>query len=222
MAITRNQIVEAILEGTAVANTRYEIWSNGWWVTDSGVEGLMGASIAEALHERQEPQECILMELSMADVTRRSKARPKRGPRPTTIRGGNRVDIVLLNRSDRPICVIELKRSWNRDTCLTDLDRVHNLVWRLSYQNGGSLRRGFLAMTIAKSARGRKMPEDRIAEQKNVIETIIRKHFSKRKTTGVRFCLGDSVPLAEPFREDYGNWAAAGFCVEIYVRRAQR
>ena len=31
----------AIFAGIRAANVEYEKWSNGWWVTDSGVEGLM-------------------------------------------------------------------------------------------------------------------------------------------------------------------------------------
>ncbi|MDE2808462.1 MAG: hypothetical protein OXN90_08590 [Gemmatimonadota bacterium] len=218
MAITRDEIVEGILEGAAAANAKYERWSNGWWVTDSGVEGLMTASIAEALHERQEEDERILMELSIAEVRRRSRARPRRGPRPETLGDAKRVDIVLLNRHNRAVCAIEVKRSWNRDACLKDLKRVHDLVRTLSFGDGGRLRRGFLALSIAKSATRRKLPEDRIAEEKRRIEETVRHWFRRKKTTGLRFDLGEPVPLAVQYQEIYGDWAAAGLCVEVYAR----
>ena len=32
-------IKDAVLDGIHAANIRYEEWSRGWWVTDSGVEG---------------------------------------------------------------------------------------------------------------------------------------------------------------------------------------
>ena len=219
MTIAWAQIVEGILEGTSKANTRYEEWSNGWGVTDSGVEGLMVASIAEALHERKELHESILMELSMAYVTRWSNARPKRGRRPGTYSDHNRVDMVLLNGSDRPICVIEVKRRWNGAPCLKDLDRVHDLVRRLSHRDNGSLRRGFLAMIIAKSARGQMTAEDRIREAQTEIKAVVRQHFARRRTTRLRFCLGDVVPLAERLQEIYGDRAAAAYCIEIYARQ---
>ena len=57
MAITRGGIIEAIHEGTSGSNKKYEKWSNGMWVTDSGVEGLMVACIAEAVNKRQEQHE---------------------------------------------------------------------------------------------------------------------------------------------------------------------
>ena len=56
----------------------------------------------------------------------------------------NRPDIVLSNRRGRPICVIEVKRIWNKGKCYEDLERVYRLVDACSHRNGGSLRRGFL------------------------------------------------------------------------------
>ena len=43
-------IRDAILAGIQSANVEYEKWSNGWWATDSGVEGLLVAGIAKKLH----------------------------------------------------------------------------------------------------------------------------------------------------------------------------
>ena len=57
MAITKRQIVDAINEGIVAANRKYEGWTNGYWVTDSGVESLMVNCIAESLHKHQEPKE---------------------------------------------------------------------------------------------------------------------------------------------------------------------
>ena len=42
MPITKPRIIEAIHQGSLVANQRYEAWSRGLWITDSGVEGLPG------------------------------------------------------------------------------------------------------------------------------------------------------------------------------------
>jgi len=50
--------------------------------------------------------------------------------------------------------VIEAKRQWSRGPCLKDLNRLHGLVSRLAHQNGGSLRRGFLAMTVVRQDKG--------------------------------------------------------------------
>lgn len=218
MAITKGRIIEAIHEGTAVANQRYEDWSNGLWVTDSGVEGLMVAGIAEAIHERQTPQESLMMEMAFGDIEALSEAQPRRGPRPAAVRRTNRADLVLLNRHDRPICVIEVKRSWNRDACVKDLDRIHGLTQRLSHRDGGLLRRGFLAMTVVKGATSAKTPAERIGEQTARIRDAVQQHFSGR-AVNLAFHVGEPVPLGERFRDVYGEWAAASLCVEIYVGR---
>ena len=84
--------------------------------------------------------------------------------------------------------------------------------------DGGSLRRGFLAMTIAKGATATKTPENRIGEQTDRIVEIVERHF-RRMGIRVVYHLGESVPLGERFQDSYGEWAAAGFCVEIYVGR---
>ncbi|MCY3671174.1 MAG: hypothetical protein OXH14_08840 [Alphaproteobacteria bacterium] len=216
MAITKGQIIEAIHEGTAVANRRYEDWSNGWWVTDAGVEGLMAASIAEAIHQRQTQQDSLMMEMAFGDIEALSEAQPRRGPRPAALRRTNRADIVLLNGRDRPTCIIEVKRSWNRDVCLKDLDRIHGLTQRLSHRNQGSLRRGFLAMTVAKGATSAKSPRDRIGEQVDRIRDAVHRQF-RNGSANLVFHQGEPVPLGERFRDAYGEWVAASLCVEIYI-----
>ena len=218
MAITRKQIIEAVHEGTADANQRYEKWSNGWWVTDSGVEGLMVAGIAETIHKHQTQQESLRIEMAFRDIADRSGATPKRGPSPAAVRHTSRADIVLLNRRDRPICVIEVKRSWKKAVCLKDLDRIHGLIQRLSHQNQGSLQRGFLATIVAKNATSAKSPKDRIGEQVDRIQDAVQQHFRNR---GANLVLhqGEPVPLGERFVNDYGEWATASLCVEVYIGR---
>ena len=48
----RKVIRNAILEGLRAANVEYEQWSNGWWVNDSGVEGLLVAGIGKEATRR--------------------------------------------------------------------------------------------------------------------------------------------------------------------------
>ena len=55
MAITRKAIVAAMEKGIITANDKYEHWSNGSWVTDSGVESLMVTCIAETVNKCQGP-----------------------------------------------------------------------------------------------------------------------------------------------------------------------
>ena len=214
MAITRASIIEAVHEGTTGANRKYEKWTNGSWVTDSGVEGLMVSSIAEAVNNRQDEDESLIMEVPFQYIRDMSEARAKRGPRPATLKGTNRADIVLFNRSDRPICVIEVKRSWNKVRCWRDLERIRDLVLACAHGKGGSLRRGFLAMIIAKKATNTKAAEDRIKDYIGDIEVLIGKNFNNRGLN-VRYHPGDARPLGDRFRQLYGDWSAGSFCIEV-------
>lgn len=214
MAITRASIIEAVHEGTTTANRKYEEWTNGSWVTDSGVEGLIVSSIAEALNIRQEEHESLLMEVPFQCIRDLSEARAKRGPRPATLKGTNRADIVLFNRFDRPTCVIEVKRSWNKVRCWRDLERIRDLVLTCAHGQGGSLRRGFLAMIIAKKATNTMSAKDRIKNHIDSIERVIDKEF-KRGGLNVRYDPGEASPLGDQFRQLYGDWSASSYCIEV-------
>ena len=98
MAITKGAIVEAIQGGTSVANSMYESWSNGSWITDAGVEGLMVTYIAEAVSKRQEEYESLNLEVSFEEIRKSSSAKVARGRKPKALSGRNRADIVLFNR----------------------------------------------------------------------------------------------------------------------------
>lgn len=217
MAITTGGIVDAIEEGCKVANRKYEEWSDGYWVTDSGVESLMVAYIGEAMNKRQEQHESLGMEVSFKDIKAMSKARPKRGRRPATVKDTNRADMVLFNGHVRPICVIEIKRTWNADQCWTDLERIRDLVRTCSHVKGGSLRRGFLAMVIAKEATKTKTSDERIAEYMDKIKKRVDSDFD-RKGQNIKYHPGKANPAGMRFRELNGNWKAASLCIEISSR----
>ena len=217
MAITTGGIVDAIEEGCKVANRKYEEWSDGYWVTDSGVESLMVACIAEEVNRRQERHESLGMEVSFRDIKAMSKARSKPGSRPATVKDTNRADMVLFNRQVRPICVVEIKRTWNADQCWIDLERIRDLVRSYSHVKGGSLRRGFLAMMIVKAATKTKTSDDRIAEFMAKIKKRINAEFD-RKGQNVKYHLGKANPAGTRFRELNGNWKAASLCIEISSR----
>lgn len=212
MAITRAKIVEAIHLGTKAANKKYESWSKGWWVTDAGVEGLLAACIAETINKRQGANEHLMMETQFGYIAEKAGA-----SLPDAVGGASRVDIVLLNRNEAPICVIEVKRKWNKESCLNDLNRIDALIGELSYRNNGSLRRGFLTLMIDKKATRNMTANDRIKGQKESIREIISESFETHYQNKIRYILGKSIPLRETYRQFYGDWAFAPLCIEIYA-----
>ena len=158
----RKTIREAIFAGTKSANVKYEELSNGWWLTDSGVESLLVSAIAESLGSKQSDGESLVMELPFRNIVDWSGTSRRRGRPRATLRGINRADIVLFNRDRKPVCVIEVKRLWDRARCFGDLARIRDLVLQCNRQHDGSLRRGFLALMLAKKATANETAKQRI------------------------------------------------------------
>ena len=84
---TRRVIRDAILAGIETANVRYEKWSRGWWLNDSGVEGLAVAAIAEKLHPEMGEHGSLAMELPFSYIHESSGAQRPPGRPPTALRG---------------------------------------------------------------------------------------------------------------------------------------
>ena len=113
-----------MLDGVQVANTRYENWSRGGWLSDSGVEGHVVSTIGEKLHGQIAGEGSIEMEVPFGCIQEWSKARRPRGRPRISQNKRNRADIVVLTTKCRPICVIEVKRGWDEEKCLWGLVRI--------------------------------------------------------------------------------------------------
>ena len=81
------------------------------------------------------------------------------------------------------------------------------------------MRRGFLALIIPKKATNTKVPDDRIKEYMGKIEELVNSEL-KIKGEDVKYHLGKAHPSGKSFRELYGNWKAASFCIELSSRNA--
>ena len=216
MAITRQQVLDSIHKGFGDADSKYERWTNGSSVAYAGVESLIVANVAEAVNDLQESHEHLYLEYPFSDILENSGAKFRLDRLPETLQGGKRADIVLFNRFRSPTCVIELKRTWNADQCLNDLERIRDLVDTCSHNNGGSLRRDFLAMWIAKEETTTKSGENRIREQESKIISVVNDKFDKMSFR-VTFHLSVIREAGEEFRERFPGWRAGSLCIEIAV-----
>ena len=212
----RTAIRQAIFAGIRAANVKYENWSNGRWLTDCGAESLMVSAIAERLSFSQNGHESLVMAAPFHEIGDWSCANRPRGRPSKTVSGSRRTDIVLLNRHRRPVCAIEVERVWNRDRCFADLTGIRDLVIHCDGRNDGSLRRGFLAVMLARKATARKAAKLRVEEQAARIERAIRSGFDS-KGLAVRCYAGGVRDYPKKYRQVHGecDWAHAGFCVEV-------
>ena len=147
MAMTIGDVRDAIHTGIRKSSKTYSDWSLGWTLTDSGVEGLVVAEIAAAVHRRQSKGESLLLEVPYEICLKWSGARPK-GRRVDTFKGKKRADIVLFNGRGRTKYVIEVKRRlYNKKSLLlADLTKLRDVIDKCALQEGGTLKRGFLAV----------------------------------------------------------------------------
>ena len=217
----RTAIRQAIFAGIRAANVKYEKWSNGWWLTDSGAEGLMVSSIAERLSFRQSSHESLVMAVPFNEIGDWSCAHRPRGRPSKTASASRCTDIVLLNRDRKPVCAIEVERTWSRDRCFADLTKIRDLVVHCHWRNNGSLRRGFLAVMLARKATAHKAAKLRVEEQAARIEDAIRTGFDS-EGLAIRCHAGLARDYPKKYRDAHRecDWAHAGFCVEISARYA--
>ena len=95
------------------------------------------------------------MEMPFGTIEEWSGAgRPLGRPR-KTLNESNRADIVVLDRRDRPVYVIEVKRFWTKKPCFEDLQRIRDLLLKFGCNAGGSLVGGFLVFMLAGWESGR-------------------------------------------------------------------
>ena len=135
----------AIHAGVRKSSKKYSDWSPGWTLTDSGVEGLLVAEIAAAVHGLQSPVESLLLEVPYDKCQQWSGARP-RGRKLDTFKG-KRADIALFNGSGQTKYIIEVKRRlYKAKTLHTDLTKLCDVMAKCASQQGGKLKRGFLAI----------------------------------------------------------------------------
>ena len=209
-------IREAIFAGIEAANVKYGELSDGWWVTDTGVEGLLVSAIAERLDSKQRDGESLVMELPFRYIIDWSGTSRRRGRPRATLRGIKRADIVLFNSDRKPVCVVEVKRLWDRARCFADLARIRDLVLQCNRQHNGSLRRGFLAFMLANAATANETAKQRMEKQAEQIEDLIGAGFNSKGLT-LRCFAGPVRDYPEKYRLmcDEGDWAHAGFCVEL-------
>ena len=217
--VERLAIRNALLDGVKEANRRYEKWSRGSWLSDSGVEGHVVSTICETLHGLIADKGSIEMEMSFRYIQEWSNAETPRGRPPTSQNALNRADIVILTREWRPVWVIEVKRVWNERKCLRDLVRIRDLIRRCGRRRNGTLKSGFLAFQLEASEEEEgKTAEQCLKEQAQEIKRVL--DGFDRKDLEMKYRQGTMRHYPRRFRDlhDEPDWVHASFCVGLWSR----
>ena len=214
MTIKKEAVINAVHRGITTANSKFEKWSKGSWVSDYGIEGFMVAHVAEALREEQDEGESLLLEATFKEIRKYSDARRPAGRPLKVLKDSSRADITLFDQHDRTVHVIEVKRSWEKTTCFHDIKRLLALLEACARQRSGYLKYGFLALPIVESAKTRSEVQGKILDKANSIEEEVRTEFGKKfeKKFRVEPCLGGMRSYPKHYDEKK-KYALAGFCL---------
>lgn len=219
--VRRTSIRDAILKGVQDANRQYEAWSRGMWVTDTGVEGHVVSTVAGKLHPLINGRGSIEMEVPFRTIQEWSGAGRPRGRPRLTMNPQNRADIVMFRSDWRPVCVIEVKRYWQDDGCLRDLERVRDLLLACGRQGNGSLRMGFLTFLLVGWEGNGVTAERRLERRKQGIETVLDESFDG---DGLKQEFGMSAIRRYPasYRNllNERNWVHRAVCIGLWSGQA--
>ena len=220
--VDRREIRNAILDGVQVANRRYENWSRGGWLSDSGVEGHVVSTIAEKLYRPVSGKGSIAMEMSFGSIRKWSEARNPQGRPRKNLKARNRADIVVLTEEWRPACVIEVKRVWHEENCLKDLRRIRDLILRCGRHKNGLLHSGFLALLLEGWQEEGMTAEQCLKGEEREFRRVLREKFDSE---GLNMECRRSAMRRWPqkFRKlhDETNWVHAAFCVGLWGGQRQ-
>ena len=217
--VGRTAVRDAILSGVQVANKRYERWSKGGWLSDSGVEGHVVSTIGEKLNGVISGKGSVQMEMPFGAIQEWSEARRPPGRPRISLSTRNRADIVIRTRDWRPVCVIEVKRAWEETGCLKDIVRIRDLILRCGRQNDGSLRAGFLAFLLEGWEEEDMTAEQCLKGREREIRRVFREEFD---TEGLNLeCRRSTIrrwPKKYRDLHEESNWVHAAFCVGLWRR----
>jgi len=179
------------MKGIQAGNDLHVRWTDGYTIQDRGVEHLLSTEVARALFKAQNKKDgsgFVHLEASPLEILEYGPK--KRGRLEHDLRSDGRVDVVLCDRGNEPIAVVEVKRL-SRDM-LRDAPRVAAILRRCNRAKGGTLRYGCLA-----SIRVRKTEE--VSAVKSWLQTKLKRiqpeiegyKLVPQVTSGVRLDLGN-------------------------------
>ncbi len=208
-------VADLLLDGMQLANTRYERWTNGWWITDVGVERYVVSTILETLHHKLPRRQVSVSELSFEHIIWWSGRYPRPGRPRANMNEGNRCDIVILSASGRPIHLVEVKRNWHEDNCLLDLSRIRDLLLECGPARDGSLRRGYLTFIIQSNGENAGQSLRNLNQDKDEIQEAIHRRFNPNGLQ-IEFHCGAKRRWPVRYKGEYGlDWFNSPICVEL-------
>ena len=209
--LKKAEIVRAIHEGVAKAHDQFERLSGGSWMADRGIRGLEGlvvSNIFRSISRSMPANEMPILEFPLGYIGAwtgaKGKGRPKMRVRPTM-----RVDLAILNRSGKPIHVVEVKQKWTKQTGFADVEKIRDIL--TSY---GPLRRGTLkSVFLSVYWQGTNHPSlaTRLVKVEEQVKALLQPAADK---IGTRFHWKPSGPIERKWYDR--DWEYGSHIIELY------
>lgn len=132
-------LADIAMAGVEKANREYEKISDGWWITDSGVEGFTAGYVAKSFHRNGKFH--VGIEMNAKRIISDSKASNVPGIMPGKIDGLKRIDIAAY-RGNTPVLVCEVKKISGFGLIDKDIQRIAHILKRGGKTYGGSIKSG--------------------------------------------------------------------------------
>lgn len=145
MAITKEEIIEALHSGVRNAIDNCHEWSDGVTNLAKSPEYLIVVEIARSIYPELGGSECLRLETPYREVLEGSGIVKGPGAPLKAIKGGKKADLALLKNRDKPTCVIEVKKNPTVADLMRDLERLRDVVYACRNKKG-VLKHGFLSI----------------------------------------------------------------------------
>lgn len=206
-----------LLDAVESANATYERWSGGHWVSDMGAEAMLSIEIAKALYRRtRDADGLVTLEHTFGELVRLSESSYTIGDGPeTSLRKGQRPDVVLWTKPSAPRAVIEVKHHWDEDDCRGDLERLREFLRTCGPAHGGSLQWAAFAVFLTEKPNATKRT---IAAAKQGLAAARQEVFGA--DWDVTFKDGDIHPFDHATYPHAGweGWRRSAACVVVRPR----
>ena len=200
-------IIKKTLLGISKAQTDYERWTGDYWLVDAP-EYLTTTYIAKEIATiaghfvtlEQDAKESIEVAGGPGKGKLSEGARHK-------LEGG-RFDIVVWNKDDAPIVIMEVKKqpgSYKSSTIKSDVENICGTV-----MGDNSLQYGLIAYCSARKEAGGKSAEERTLERVNSIKSEAEAHINNK---GLKLLQHRSPPKTKVVDGD--EWAWIGVVLKI-------
>lgn len=214
----KQNILKAIGKGIDVANKTYDKWSNGLWLSDSGIENLLSVKVAEEIVKDKESLnlmkgESIRLETTFKEIEEYSNAPKKKGPKLDILKPNHRADITLWHKNETIAAIIEIKRCWNKRTCGNDLERLTKIIGNYGKPRSGTGKFGVLANFIAEKTKC--AAHNKYKAVKNYCNDLDEPDLDISIDELPTRTLGTSSDLRNPNKHWWAAWTCGGVIITL-------